>query len=278
MPCGDALGFQVRLDKQGFSPGEIDGKLGTNARRALTAFQTAHKLGQIGQPDCDAWKALGGDAEGPATTDYTITDRDANGHSKQIPHDLDQQALLPAMSYRTPLERLAERFHAAPALLQRLNPRASFAAGTSIKVPAVTPFDPDTKPAADPAAADITLQVTKDESSVRATRADGTLVFYAPVSSGSVHDPLPAGDWKVTGVSWHPEFHYNPDLFWDAKAESKKATIKAGPNNPVGVVGSTSTSRTTACTARRSRRGSASPNRTAACGSPTGTRRIWRRS
>jgi lipoprotein-anchoring transpeptidase ErfK/SrfK len=40
----------------------------------------------------------------------------------------------------------------------------------------------------------------------------------------------------VTGVSWRPEFHYNPDLFWDAKAGDTKATIKAGPNNPVGVV------------------------------------------
>ena len=67
-------------------------------------------------------------------------------------------------------------------------------------------------------------------------RADGTVVFFAPVSSGSTHDPLPPGDWKVTGVGWHPVFHYNPDLFWDAKPKDEKATIKAGPNNPVGVV------------------------------------------
>jgi lipoprotein-anchoring transpeptidase ErfK/SrfK len=40
----------------------------------------------------------------------------------------------------------------------------------------------------------------------------------------------------VTGVSWRPVFHYNPDLFWDAKASDTKATIQAGPNNPVGVV------------------------------------------
>ena len=69
-----------------------------------------------------------------------------------------------------------------------------------------------------------------------ATRADGTVVLFAPVTTGSEHDPLPPGDFKVTGVSWRPEFHYNPDLFWDAKASDTKATIKAGPNNPVGVV------------------------------------------
>ena len=84
--------------------------------------------------------------------------------------------------------------------------------------------------------ADITIEVSKADSALRATRADGTLVFFAPVSSGSIHDPLPPGNWKVTGVAWHPVFHYNPNLFWDAKPKDEKATIKAGPNNPVGVV------------------------------------------
>jgi lipoprotein-anchoring transpeptidase ErfK/SrfK len=56
------------------------------------------------------------------------------------------------------------------------------------------------------------------------------------VTTGSEHDPLPPGDWKVTGVNWHPAFHYNPDLFWDAKPGDTRATIKPGPNNPVGIV------------------------------------------
>jgi lipoprotein-anchoring transpeptidase ErfK/SrfK len=56
------------------------------------------------------------------------------------------------------------------------------------------------------------------------------------VTTGSEHDPLPPGDWKVTAVSWHPAFHYNPDLFWDAKAGDERATLKPGPNNPVGIV------------------------------------------
>ena len=56
------------------------------------------------------------------------------------------------------------------------------------------------------------------------------------MSSGSEHDPLPIGDWKVTGIARNPVFHYNPKLFWDAKASDRKATIPAGPNNPVGVV------------------------------------------
>jgi lipoprotein-anchoring transpeptidase ErfK/SrfK len=60
--------------------------------------------------------------------------------------------------------------------------------------------------------------------------------MYAPVTTGSEHDPLPIGDWKVNGVEHDPKFHYNPALFWDAQATDAKATIPPGPNNPVGVV------------------------------------------
>jgi lipoprotein-anchoring transpeptidase ErfK/SrfK len=62
------------------------------------------------------------------------------------------------------------------------------------------------------------------------------IIFYAPVTSGSEHDPLPIGTWAVASVSRNPVFHYNPALFWDADPADAKATIPAGPNNPVGVV------------------------------------------
>ena len=62
------------------------------------------------------------------------------------------------------------------------------------------------------------------------------LVFFAPVTTGSQRDALPPGQWRVTSVNWRPVFHYNPNLFWDAKPGDTKATIKPGPNNPVGVM------------------------------------------
>ena len=89
-------------------------------------------------------------------------------------------------------------------------------------------------PAAD--AGDVAVQVSRKESALRVTRADGSPLFFAPVTTGSQHDPLPPGNWTVVGIQWHPPFHYNPDLFWDAKPQDAKATIKPGPNNPVGVV------------------------------------------
>jgi lipoprotein-anchoring transpeptidase ErfK/SrfK len=236
LPCGDLVGFQVLLDRQGFSTGQIDDKPGDNFTRALAAFQTARTL-PAGQPDCATWEALAAGASGPTIVRYTVTDDDLKGpFEKTIPPRLADQANLPSLGYRSPPEQIAERFHASPTLLTRLNPGLTLAAGRTINVPAVTPFNADTKPAPDPAAGDITIQVSKADNALRATRADGRLVFFAPVSSGSVHDPLPPGDFKVLGVGWRPVFHYNPDLFWDAKAADEKATIKAGPNNPVGIV------------------------------------------
>ena len=237
LECGDYVAFQVLLDRQGFSTGEIDGKPGPNLTHALTALQNARKIPASGQPDCATWRALGGDHGEPALTTYTISQDDLKGpFEKNIPRELPEQASLPSLGYRSPLEMLGERFHVSPALLTKMNAGVPIEAGREIQVPAVTPFNPETKPVADRAAGEITIAVSKDDSGLRAARADGAVVFWAPVTTGSEHDPLPIGDWKVDGVQWHPVFHYNPQLFWDAKATDTRATIKPGPNNPVGVV------------------------------------------
>jgi len=235
LPCGNLVGFQVLLDRQGFSPGQIDGRPGANFSHALAALQSARGLPSSGRPDCATWQALAGDGSEPAITSYTVTRDDLKGPFEKIPRGPAEQATLVTLGYESVLEELAERFHASPALLQQLNPGA-MEEGRAIRVPGVTPFNEDVKPTFDPDAAGVTIIVSRHDSSLRAARADGTILFYAPVTTGSVHDPLPTGDYKVLGVSWHPTFHYNPDLFWDAKEGDEKATLKSGPNNPVGVV------------------------------------------
>jgi len=235
LPCGTPLGFQVRLDQRGFSPGEIDGTLGPNAHRAIAVFQESTGLPVSRQADCATWRALSTGDGDEGTVSYRITDGDAKGpFSMRIPADLPAQADLPALEYSSVVERLAERFHASPALLKHLNPRADFAAGAEIVVPAVKPFDAGQEPAR-VGSGQMTIDVSARTSMLRVLRPDGSVVFAAPVSSGSTHDPLPIGRWKIASVSWRPVFRYNPELFWDADPSHTKATIQPGPNGPVGV-------------------------------------------
>src|SRR5260370_40288148 len=61
LACGNYVSFQVLLDRQGFSPGQIDGKPGTNFSHALTALQQSRSGTVTAQPDCDTGHTLRGD-------------------------------------------------------------------------------------------------------------------------------------------------------------------------------------------------------------------------
>jgi lipoprotein-anchoring transpeptidase ErfK/SrfK len=223
------LDVQVQLDRAGFSPGVIDGKPGMNTKKALAAFQEAHDLPVTGNLDAATWESLAAAGSGPTLGEYTIAPEDAAGPFVPIPEDMMEKSKLERLGYTSVLELLGETFHATPDFLKSLNPGARFAAGETIRVPNVR----SQAPAAEKG--EVQVVVSKSNGTLTVDRG-GDVLFFAPVTSGSEHDPLPIGDWKVTGVAKDPSFHYNPDLFWDADPEHAKAKIPAGPNNPVGVV------------------------------------------
>jgi lipoprotein-anchoring transpeptidase ErfK/SrfK len=223
------LRAQILLDRAHFSPGEIDGRYGSNTSRAAAAFNAAKKIDTRAVVNQATWNALNVDSA-PVIVSYTITAEDLIGPFTPLPAAMDEKAKLPALGYENTSEALGEKFHVSPALLHRLNPRRTFDhAGTVIQVPNVErrPFEK---------AAGMIIRVSKSRRTVEAVAANGDVMARYPATIGSAHDPLPIGKWTIKGVSWNPSFHYNPNLFWDAPTSDTKAKLAPGPNNPVGPV------------------------------------------
>ncbi|MGN6358461.1 MAG: L,D-transpeptidase family protein [Novosphingobium sp.] len=266
---------QVVLDRLGFTPGVVDGKEGLSTRNAVSGFQEANDLPVTGKLDEATRQALGKWSTIPATRVVTIPEEFAAGPFQKLPEKEADQAKLPALGYESLDEKLAERFHTTVETLHALNPGgkpattgsapasaspsaasadgappALFRAGQQIRVPNV---GGDTVDAAkvenagwratlitlgvgseQPQAARVV--VSKSKGTLKAYDAADKLIAVYTATMGSQHDPLPLGKWKILGKSYNPEFHYNPDLFWDAGSKDDKALLPPGPNGPVGVV------------------------------------------
>jgi lipoprotein-anchoring transpeptidase ErfK/SrfK len=237
---------EALLDRAHFSSGAIDGLDGDNYRNSVRAFQEINGLTVTGNLDALTWKALAPSDAAPVLKAYTISDADVAGpYTKAIPTNLEAMAKLPGLSYTSPLAELAERFHVAQSLLQRLNPLADFKrAQSEIMVADV----PDMKlrrgrhsvqavPPTDnggPIAARIV--VDKSARNVRAYDQDGRLLAFYAATIGSEEKPAPSGVFKVNGVYWNPEYHYDPKFAWKDVKIKRKLTVEPGPNNPVGLV------------------------------------------
>lgn len=221
------LRAQVLLDRAHFSAGEIDAASGSNMKLALSGFQKKAGLAPSGILDEATWAALNADTA-DALVPYTLLDADVAGPFEAIPEGMAEKAKMSSLGYASAAEALGEKFHLSPALLARLNPGKDLSqAGTTILVPNVL----DTEPL--PKAAKIV--VDRSERSLTLLDAAGTVLAQFPSSTGSAHDPLPIGSWKVNGIARNPVYQYNPKLFWDASPGDKKAKLPSGPNNPVGV-------------------------------------------
>jgi len=287
---------QVVLDRQGFGPGVIDGKMGISTENALKGFQEANGLEVTAELDEPTRAALARWNNIPATRVVTIPDDWGERQYRDVPDDPAEQAKLQLLGYESLDERLAERFHTTVDVLEELNPggrpagmepvgaaeladggqvtargnaaaatspspgttaasgasagQSTFRPGQQVRVPNIGADRIDPSQVQDKTwqqtlaslgvgtgQPDVTrIVVDKSEGWLKGYDAAGRLVAMFTVTTGSSRDPLPLGEWGITGISRNPPFAYDPELFWDVPDSEAKQQLPPGPNGPVGVV------------------------------------------
>ncbi|TKT75215.1 L,D-transpeptidase [Aquamicrobium sp. LC103] len=224
----DVAKIQILLDRAGASPGVIDGRIGDNVNKAITAYReiTGEALRTYDNEFIDAQlQATGGDA----FTTYEITAVDAAGpFVASIPDDYGEKARMERMGFVSVTEMLAERFHMDENYLKALNPGVNFnRPGTIVRVANIGKQK----------TGEVTRIIAdKGKKQVRAYGPDGRLVAIYPSTIGSQATPSPTGTHTVERIAVNPEYTYNPKINFKQGNNDRVLTIPPGPNGPVGTV------------------------------------------
>jgi lipoprotein-anchoring transpeptidase ErfK/SrfK len=243
---GDVAGptvfrVQILLDRALFSPGMIDGYWGKNTAKAVYWLQKREGLPATARVDSATFARLAQLAGEPKqlVVPYRVTAEDLKGpFTPDLPEDwsgdvIYQVAEKPCTCYRTLEEKLSEEFHVTPELLKQLNPGVDIAAlqaGQTVNVPNVRGENARAQGQV------ARIEVSGMGSFVHAVDAGGRILYHFPSTLGATYDPSPQGDFKITGVTPDPSWHFQPDILEKVPDDEPDAMIPAGPNNAVGVV------------------------------------------
>lgn len=226
----DGLEAQIALARKAISPGSIDGAIGSQTRAAIAAFQRSVNLPETSQLDTNTRIRLLLDA--PLLTDYLVTTNDL-ARLQPLGRTWVAKSQQSALDYETILELVAEKAHANPALIQKLNPTVNWQtvmAGTVLQIPDVNYPEPTEE------AAFVVIHLSGKY--LEAFGAETNLLLHCPCSIAAKVEKRPVGELHVVVVAPHPNYTFDPAVFPEspeAQAIGHKLILPPGPNNPVGV-------------------------------------------
>ena len=229
-PVQDVFEAQLALARQGISSGSIDGLIGPQTRSALRAFQQKEHLPTTGELDAATKGRLL--LAAPPCSAYTITTNDLM-RLQPLSNTWLGKSQQTALDYETILELVAEKGHAHPNLVRRLNPAmdwSNVAAGATVQLPDAA------APGASAKAAFLTLSLA--DKVLEAFDANTNLLAHFPCSIAQRVEKRPVGELRVAVVAPNPNYTFDPDVFpesVEAQQLKTKLVLPPGPNNPVGV-------------------------------------------
>jgi lipoprotein-anchoring transpeptidase ErfK/SrfK len=229
-PTRDLLEAQIALARRAISPGCIDGAMGSQTRAALAVFQETQDLAPTHAFDPNTQRELTMDE--PALTTYSVSSSDL-ARLQPLGKTWLAKSRQSALEYENILQLVAEKAHAHPALIRKLNPGIDWAAvpvGTVLKIPAVTYPDPTDR------AALVVIHLA--DRYLEAFDTESNLLVHFPCSIAAKVDKRPVGRLHVAVVAAHPNYTFDPEIFAEsaeARAIGHKLTLPPGPKNPVGV-------------------------------------------
>jgi GMP synthase-like glutamine amidotransferase len=233
-PIDVLFAIQVRLDRENFGTGGLDGRWGAKSEKPFRPGRRNNGRPITGPVD-DAVVAALGDTNGVMTT-YAVS-APTTPRSRPIPRRGSPARSRNAWATRPSRKMLAEKFHVYRATLRRLNPDAAWPdppAGTVVAVP-------DVAAKRLPPLSKIEIPWKRAPACLRHERL---LVAHFPCSIAADKAKRPAGE-TLRVVLWaeEPDYTFDPELFATipGRRHRQAVSIPPAPTTPVGLawIGST---------------------------------------
>ncbi len=223
------LELQVALARRRISPGSLDAVMGGQTRAALRAFQLNEGLPVTGEADAATKERLF--LTFAAERLYTVMPEDV-ARLAPVGRTWLAKSQQTRLSYETILEAMAEKGHAYPALIRKLNPSIDWnnaGVGTTLRIPDIDYGRPTAKAAS--------VRIHLGAKMLDVFDSGNKLLAHFPCSIARQVRKRPVGRLVVETIVEEPNYTFSAQVFpesEEARQLKRPLIIPPGPNNPVG--------------------------------------------